>query len=301
MNTLIRIFKAGFKNLFRNAWLSTAATAVMLITLLIILTTLISNMALNTTIKGILTKIDVSIYLKDSTTQAQIKNLQAELSQVENVASIQYVSKLDALARYREQNKNNQKLLQAVNELDNPLPASLEVKAKDQKNLTPIADFVNRSDVKPLVDSTSYEKDRKITIDRIIRVSNFINATGLMASLLFTIISILIIFNTIRMAIYSRREELEIMKLIGATKWFIRGPFLCEASLYGFIASIIALVLIYLFLQGIGPKIATYIDFTSTIQFFKHNIILITLGELAVSIVIGATSSMLAMARYLKL
>ena len=301
MVTVGRIFKAGLRNFMRNAWLSTAATAVMTVTLTIVLSSFIANNALTATIKGIVNKIDVSIYLKDSATKEQIDQLQDRLAKVDNVASVRYVSKLDALERYREQNKNNKKLLEAVTEEDNPLPASLEVKAKDPKKLEPIEQVVNERDVKPLVSEFSYEGDRKATIDRIISASNFIRTAGLVSSIIFVIISILIIFNTIRMAIFTRREEIEIMKLVGATKWFIRGPFLFEAGLYGAIAAVLAMLMCYSLVVAGGPRLATYIDVDSVIALFKNNPITILLAELAIGVMIGVTSSLLAMARYLKL
>lgn len=302
MITVWRIMVAGSRNFLRNAWLSTAATAVMTVTLIIVLVSFVSNSALTATIKSIVNKVHVSLYLKDSTTIDQARDLQSKLTGLDNVAAVSYVSKADALAIYRDQNKNNPKLLEAVSETDNPLPASLQIKAKNPNKLDPIVGFVKQnSQYDSLVGEYSYAAERKTTIDRIIHVSNFLKTTGLVASLLFVIISILIIFNTIRMAIFTRRNEIEIMKLVGATNWFIRGPFLFEAALYGIIASGIAVFMVYGLLLGGAPKLQSYIDVNSTIAFFRGNPALIVLGELIVGISIGALSSLLAMARYLKL
>jgi cell division transport system permease protein len=301
MVTFIRICGAGLRNFLRNAWLSTAATAVMTVTLTIILSSFIATNALNATIKSIVEKIDVSIYLKDGITEEQVKDLQDRLARVENVASVKYISKLDALKRYREQNKSNKKLLEAVTEDDNPLPASLEIKAKDPKKLEPITEVVNQRDVKPLVSEFSYEGDRKATIDRIVRASNFIKTTGLVSSLIFIIISVLIIFNTIRMAIFTRREEIEIMKLVGATGWFIRGPFIFEAALYGIIAAGLAVFMCYSLVLAGGPKMAAYVDVNQVIALFKERPVLVIVSELVIGVIIGTSSSLLAMARYLKL
>lgn len=288
----------------RNAWLSTAATVVMVVTLSFLLVSFIANMSLTATIKGVVGKIDVSIYLKDSTTLEQTKDLQQRLSKVENVQSIEYISKDEALKRFRQQVKNDPKLLGAVNEVSNPLPASFAVKTFDPKKLQPIVAFASQSDVKPFLDSQqpiTYAGDRKAAIDRIVRVSNFIKNTGLGASLLFMVISVLIIFNTIRMAIFSRREEIEIMRLVGATNWFIRGPFLFEASLYGVIAAFVAVSLTYGLIRVSGAKIASYIDFASTMNFFSANALSIVIISIVIGVGIGIVSSLLAMTRYLKL
>lgn len=302
--TTARITKTGLRNFIRNAWLSTAATAVMTVTLTLVAVSYISNAALSSTIKSVVDKIDVSVYLKDSDTPDQIKAFKAKLEQAPNVASVKYISKSDALAAYRKQNANNQKLLDAISETDNPLPASLQIKVKNQNQLGPITGIVNQPESKALIqdrDGVSYSGDRKATIDRIIKTSNFFQTTGLVASLMFVVISTLIIFNTIRMAIFTRREEIEIMKLVGATGWFIRGPFIFEAALYGIIAAVVALVVIYGVVLGFAPKLSSYIDTGSITKFLHNNIVWVVLIELLIGIAIGGLSSLFALKRYLKL
>lgn len=302
--TTMRITKTGLRNFVRNAWLSSAATAVMTVTLTLVAVSYISNAALTSTIKGVVQKIDVSIYLKDTATPEDVKSVQSKIEGLEDVESVKFVSKTDALKTYREQNKDNPKLLEAISETDNPLPASLQVKAKDPNNLDSITTLVNQKEIKPLLaerDAISYSGERKATIDKIVRTSNFFKATGLVASIVFIIISTLIIFNTIRMAIFTRREEIEIMKLVGATSWFIRGPFIFEAALYGVIAAVIALVIIYTIVLSGAPKLGSYIDTASIVALLKDNIALVILIELAMGIIIGAVSSMFALKRYLKL
>jgi len=299
-----RVLHAGTRNFMRNAWLSTAATVVMTITLTIIVTSFITNSTLTQTIKGVTDKIDVSIYLNDAVTTDQRNSLQAALTADPNVQSVHYRSKDEALADYKAQIGNDQKLLEGIQLTGNPLPASFQVKAKDPKHLDSIVAITDEPQFQKLLDPTappSYSGQNKDTINRIVRVSNFFKTAELFASILFIIISTLIIFNTIRMAIFTRREEIEIMKLVGATKWFIRGPFVFEAALYGIIAAVIAVILSYALLLGAGPKLASYINVASTIDFFRSYPVLIVVGELVIGILIGAFSSLLAMSRYLKL
>lgn len=304
MIQLIRIMKTGFRNFFRNLWLSTAATAVMTITLTIILFSYIATSALTSTIAQVVEKIDVSVYLKDSVTVAQANNFKAVLQATDNVDSVKYLSKNDALNIYREQNKNNKELLAAVTKEDNPLPQSLAIKAKDSTKIDSIIAVVSKDQFKPLLaekDPISYTGERKKTIDRIIGATNFIKKAGLLASGLFVIISTLIIFNTIRMAIFTRREEIEIMQLVGATNWFIRGPFIFEAALYGIIATAISVMLCYSLVLGVGPKLAAYIDTQTIIDVFRSHPFIIVGTELLIGVLIGAVSSLLAMSRYMKL
>lgn len=304
MITLWRIAVWGIRNFLRNAWLSTAATAVMTVTLILILTSYVSTTALNATIKSIVNKIDVSIFLKDDATADQTKNLQAQLQAQSEVQSVRYVSKSEALQRFLAQNQDRQQLNENLNESQNPLPASLEIKAKDPKKLDQIVALVAGDNVKPLVLKFSYEGDRKKTIDSIVKISNFLKSAGLVASLISIVISVLIIFNTIRMAIFARRAEIEIMKLVGATNWFVRGPFMFEAAMYGVIASVIAATLCVALISAGGPKLATYVgasDISSLLTGFARSSVMMFLAALVIGVSIGITSSLLAMSRYLKL
>jgi cell division transport system permease protein len=299
-----RVLHAGVRNFMRNMWLSTAATAVMTITLCIIIISFISNSALTSTIKSVTDKIDISVYLNDAVTNDQRLSFQQALLLDPNVQSVTYTSKEQALASYKAKNLNNPSVLQGLQFAGNPLPASFDVKAKDPQHLQSIINVTNEPQFASMLDPTappSYSGQNKDTINRIVKVSDFFKTSGLAASVIFVIISTLIIFNTIRMAIFTRREEIEIMKLVGATKWFIRGPFIFEAAMYGVIAAGIAVVLSYSLLLGGAPKLGNYIQVQSTITFFQSYPILIVLSEFLIGIFIGAFSSMLAMSRYLKL
>jgi cell division transport system permease protein len=304
MLQLFRVLQAGVRNFMRNMWLSTAATAVMTITLTIIVVSFISNSALTSTIKSVTDKIDISVFLKDGITTEKRESLQKNLEADPNVESVRYISKEEALASWKEENKNNPTLIKGLEFAGNPLPASLRVKAKDPKKLESIIALSTQPQFRDLLDpdrQSTYSGENKDTINRIVRISNFFKTSGLIASIIFVIISTMIIFNTIRMAIFTRRDEIEIMKLVGATKWFIRGPFVFEAALYGIIAAVIALVFSYALLLGGAAKLANYIAVGSTISFFQSYPLLVIGGELVIGICIGAFSSMLAMSRYLKL
>jgi cell division transport system permease protein len=305
MHQLNRIMKSGSRNLLRNMWLSTAATAVMTVTLTIVILSFISNMALTSTIKSVTDKIDVSVYLKADITTQEVEEFKKVIISGGNVAGITYVTKEQAIAQFREKNKNDQATLDALTIAGtDTLPASLQIKSIDPKKLDVIADTLAKAENQKYQDPNakpSYSGKRKNSIDRIVSFSNFFRTTGLILSFIFVVISILIIFNTIRMAIFTRRDEIEIMKLVGATKWFIRGPFIFEAALYGVIASFIAVGLSYLLLLGGGPKMASYIDVQSAISLFQTSPLAVIGVELVIGIFIGTFSSLLAMTRYLKL
>ncbi|MEX0932222.1 MAG: permease-like cell division protein FtsX [Candidatus Saccharimonadales bacterium] len=299
--TMGRILQSGGRNFLRNAWLSTAATAVMVVTLTLLLTGIIMNLALNKTVEEIASKIDVSIFLEDTIKPEQRDGLQRDFARLENVKEVRYISKLDALAIYRQQNQANPELLEAVTEEENPLPASFEVGVYDLNNIDPIIEVAQNPAYASGVESTSYDEDRQTTIQRIAGASNFIIRSSLVASLVFATISVLIIFNTIRMAVFTRSDELKIMRLIGSTNSFIRGPFLFESSIYGVVAAAVSLGIAYSGLFYLGPRISSHVNFNYVIDIFTANWFWVSLGTLAVGVAIGLISSMLAMVRYLKL
>ncbi len=303
MLQLWRVMQTGNRNFLRNLWLSIAATAVMIVTLTVVLVSFISNWALTSTVNGVIEKLDVSVSLNDTATPEQVKELREGLEQLPNVKSVSYVSKLDALAEFRRNNANDPKLLAAATEADNPLPQSLAVKARDANDLDSIVDYVNQPKYQGMLnakDPVSYTGKNKRTIDSIVGGSNFLKQLGLVASALFVVISVLIIFNTIRMAIFTRRDEIEIMKLVGATPWFIRGPFLFEAALYGIIGAVVACAFCYSVILALGSHIS-YIDISATESFFRGYPVLVVSGALLVGVAIGAFSSLMAMSRYLKI
>lgn len=302
MITFWRIIKTGLKNFARNLWLSTAATGIMAITLLVMFLFFVLNLSLDAQVKQVKDKIDVSIFLNDGIDQNQVKNFQQELQSSQDVKSVKYISKEEALAIYKGQNAENQKLLENITPEENPLPASLEIKANNPGNLDSVKLIIEKEEYKPLVRKSSYEGKNQETIQKIIKISDFIKKLGLTASLLFLVISLLIIFNTIRMAIFTRKEEIEIMKLVGATKWFIRWPFVVEGSLYGVLGAFISITLTYAFIALIGPVLSqNVINPSQMLSFFSANFGLIFGAELSIGIFVGALSSGLAITRHLKL
>ncbi len=304
MLQLWRVITSGGRNFMRNLWLSTAATAVMTLTLMIVVISFVSSWALSSTIKNVTDKLDISVYLLNTVTDAQRAGFTTALKADPDVAGVGFTSQAQAVQLYKDANRNNPALLAGIAEVSDSIPASLEIKAKNPNKLDSIIAIVNEPQFKPLLDPTappSYSGSRKKTVDQIVSFSNFFKKGGLIASALFIFISMLIIFNTIRMAIFTRRDEIEIMKLVGATKWFIRGPFIFEAALYGIIAAFIAVGLSYAALLGLGPKLSGYIDIQGTINFFRSYPLLIIGAEIVIGVFIGAVSSLLAMGRYLKL
>ncbi len=299
---LWRIIVAGTRNFFRNAWLSVAATTVMVITLTIILGAVVFNMALGDTLDRVTESIDIAIFLEDEAPMSTVVQLQQDLEDLENVTEVYYVSKEEALRRYRLDNIDNPDILDAVTEGSNPLPTSLEIQVQDLQLIDEIIMLTQESNYIPIIEDTSLGDDRRRTIERIADTRQFLITSGIVASLIFAGVSVLIIFNTIRMAIFARGDEISIMRLVGATNGFIRGPFLFEAILDGLLAATISLGLIYALLNRGATRIVNdFISFDGTIAFFSEQWPLVVLATLAAGALIGVISSMMAMVRYLKL
>ena len=304
--TLSRIIRAGTMNFIRNAWLAIAAMAVMVVTLTIVLFSVITNATFSNTIAGITSKVDISVYLQDSVTQPQVTKLLQQLREQPNVQSVTYLDKDQALQAYKQQNAGNQALLLAISETDNPLPATIRIKPKDLNNVQSIKNFLTTPANAALQtpQSPDYNGDRKVAIDRIAHATSLLRRAGIAAVLVFTLISVLIIFNTIQMAIFNRRDELTIMRLLGATTWYIRGPFVVEATIYGIFSGLASVLIINaLFIASSSALQASslgLLDINYADSYFGNHFWVLLTVQLLLGILIGAASSIVATRRYLK-
>ncbi len=306
--TWTRMFRYGANNFSRNAWLTTAATVVMSITLLIIFMTFIARQALVGTVDQLRAKVDYSIFLKSDVDDVDVANAARQLRSLENVRSVSFTSTEQAKADYINSRHPSAEELELLSELGtNPFYASFKVVVEDPSKTDelqqavdqdgPLKDVINTD---PKWRPTFSGENRKV-IDTINSWARLAERGGIIAGLLFVGISMLIIFNTIRMAIFNRKEEIQMMKLIGADKSFIRGPFVVEAVMYGFFAALISTALGFAILYwsreplsnygvAIGPTLETLTLFAPLVL-----VVMILIGAL-----IGTISSRLAVRRYLK-
>jgi cell division transport system permease protein len=276
----------------------------MIITLTIVLFSVLTNAAFNNTIAQITAKIDVSVYLKDSAPPAQVEQLLDDLRGLPNVQQVTYLDKTQALEAYKQQNAGNTQLLSAINQTDNPIPATVRIKPRELNKIQDIQNSLERQTYKPLIDQISYNGDRKAAIDKIAHATNLLKRAGVAAVIVFAVISVLIIFNTIQMAIFNRRDELTIMRLLGASTWYIRGPFVVEAILYGIISALVSVLLIHsLFVASSSALQASslgLLDINYAATYFRSKFWVLLTMQLALGILIGAASSIVATRRYLK-
>ncbi len=311
INTSLRIFKSGFVNLFRNLWLTIAATAVMFVALTIIAIGVVINVTTANAIDVLSKELKTSIILKEGTPDDKRNALEKSIRNLEFVDTIVYISPSEAQARLTADPTIGNDILQASSLFDGDfLAPSLEVALNDLSQANKLAETAESEEFAEIVErvalgktDTGAQTDAEKAIERAAATERFITIGTIIAAGALSAVSIMIIFNTIRMAIYTRRDEISIMKLIGATPNYIRGPFLVEASLYGFFAGIVASATVYALIFSVGAKVADTPEFAQTYEYFTDTttIILMTLSLILIGVLIGAVSSMLAMERHLKL
>lgn len=304
--TFVRMCRYGINNFSRNAWLSLAATAIMTITLLVILTAVVARSALVDTAAQVRDRVNMSIYLKTETTDEQAESVRQELLKLSSVKAVSYQSPAQARAEFASENKDDPETLEALNTAKDRFYGTLNVKVVDINDPSQLRSFVKDSEtVKKYIDTRqepTFEGGRSTAISTIGRWVVFAEQIGIGAAILFTAISSLIVFNTIRMAIFNRKEEIKMMKLIGADRSFIRGPFIVEAVFYGFIAAVLATAIGLLLLHGVKDNLQTYgIQIQNAATFATNYLWVVILGMILIGALIGIISSLLATRKYLKI
>ncbi len=304
--TFLRMCRYGVNNFTRNAWLTIAATAVMAITLFVIFIGVMSQNVLRGTIDQVRENVSMAVYLANATTPEQADEVVAEVKKLDSVTSVSTVSPDQARSKFVEDQKDDADTLNAVIEATNKFPWTLNIKVADINNTEELKKFVETNEVaKTYIDENrpaSFAGDRRSAIETIARTASFIQQVSIIVSVVLIAISMLIIFNTIRMAIFNRREEIQMMKLIGAERSFIRGPFLVEAIVYGFFAAIIASVLGYVVLTLATPGLTdAQVNIGPTKDIVELYSGLVVLAMIILGAIIGIISSLLATRRYLKI
>ncbi len=304
--TFVRMCRYGVNNFSRNTWLSIAATAVMTITLLIIFMTLVARQVLVDTVDAIKGKTDMSIYVRTDTSMQDAESIQDAIKQLPGVNTVRYISPEDARKDFAKDNKSDAQTLEALNEAVNKFPGTFRVNIIDINDPSQLDKFVKTNELyKKHADPNrqpSFNGQRRDAIQKIGQAVQFAERTGLIASAIFIVISSLIIFNTIRMAIFNRKEEIQMMKLIGADRGFIRGPFVVEAIVYGFIAALLATGLGIAALYAVKDKLAAYdIAINNTVHLVTEYVVFVLLFMIVAGAIIGILSSLLATRKYLKI
>jgi cell division transport system permease protein len=297
---LSRIVHFGFKNFRRNGWLSTATVAIMVLALIVFLGVILFGVVTSRAAASIQDKIDISVFFNTNVSEDQILNIQQSLQGLPEVAGVIYVSRDQALQNFKTAHAGDQAVSQALSELNaNPLDASLEIKAKNPSQYQQIADYLAAPSIAQYVDTQSYTNNQDI-INRLAKIVRYVEGGGLGIVILLALIAGLVVFNTIQLAIYSNREEIGVMRVVGASNALVRGPFVIEGMLCGGIAAVITLILVTPVLYFLAPYLDVFIPGLGLFKYFYTHIFLLFLYELAFGVVIGGLSSSVAVRKYLR-
>lgn len=296
--TIKRMMAAGILAFKRNAWLSAASVMVLGLTLFVLGNLVFVSAIANTALRALESKIDISIYFDQNAQENQILAVKRELDAMPDVRETAYVSRDETLTRFRDQHRGDALIVSALDELgDNPLQATLTVRASDPLRYGAISDAIARKNY-PGIAKINYSENQ-VVITRLASIASTIRGSGAVLALFLAFIAVLVAFNTIRLAIYTLREEIGIMRLVGATAWFIRGPFLMTGFLYGIVASVAVTAVFFPLTWLISPKISLLVPDFNLFAYFLTNLLQFFTIMSVTGIVLGMGSSYLAMRRYL--
>lgn len=300
-----RVLVGGGKNFGRGGAVSVATVLIMTVTLAIIGSLIFLSALLSYTLNTIKDKVDVSVYFVTTASEENILAVKDQLEGLPQVDNVTYTSASDALTAFRARHASDQLTLQALDELgSNPLDASLEVRAKDPSEYESIVNFLDASPAlsaggASIVDRINYAQNKEV-IDRLSLAIKATQEVGFAIVILFAIASILIAFATIRLAIYTARDEIGVMRLVGASNAYIQGPFIFAGVITGVIAAAIVLFLLWPATWYAGIKTTAWFGGFNVASYYGSHFILVFLIILGSGIVLGGVASVLAIRRYLK-
>ncbi len=297
-----RILKFSWQHFWRNIWLSIATMTIIVLTLFSLTTLVLVNVITDSAIDSIMDTIDVSLYFDNEITDEAVELLKEELKGIEEIREIKHISAEEALEKFKEDHKDDVDIQDTLAELDeNPLGGTLVLTAHNIDDYPTIMEKIKEIKADELAEKIDYE-DHKMLIGRINDLADKIETFTLVLSLIFIFVALLTVFNTIRMGIYVHRREIGIMRLVGASNWFIRLPFIIEGLFYAIFGTLIFWGLLFLVLNFIAPWINSFLAGVNfDIQAYLMANVMSILGfELIIIAVINTISALIAMGKYLR-
>ena len=313
--TFKRITRTGFVNFWRNGFLSFSAIVMITLSLCAIGAIIFTSAFGRALIADVQDKVDINVYFSLSTPESDILNLQKDVDSLSEVKETTYVSRDKALEAFKTKWADNTLIMQGLEEIgDNPFPASSNIKAKDPGQYGSISTFLQNknpldSSKVPIISKINYQEN-KLIIDRLGRIIPAIEKSGSVVAIVLILIAIISVWNTIRLIIFTAKDEISVMKLVGASNIYVRGPLVVSGVMYGVIAAIITLVLMagiaywsdMAILRFAGVEVAS--DFSLIVNvfstYFAQNFVQILLIIIAAGVILGGGASYIAARRYLK-
>ncbi|MEK7576783.1 MAG: permease-like cell division protein FtsX [Patescibacteria group bacterium] len=295
-----RVIRNAFISFWRNGWVSLATILVMVLAIFMVGSLILFLVLLESTLQEVEKKVDVTVYFKVDAAEVDTTHIQDLLTRMPEVKSVEYITREESLRRFKERHKDNSLISSALDELgQNPLGASLRVQATSPESYGSIANFLESGNFDS-IDKVNYKQNQRV-FERLANVLNMSRRIGIGISLVLGFIAFLVAFNTISLAIYTARDEIGVMRLVGASSWYVRGPFLVEGVIHGFFSSIIAMLIFWPITLWAGPKARDFFAGVDLYSYYTQNFIQFFLVLFLVGIVLGVFSSFIATRRYLKI
>ncbi len=305
LTKLKRTMKSGAISFWRNGSVSLASVLILTVTLTVISMVLFSGVVLSSTLETIKNKVDIDIYFTNGATEESILAFANDIKKNQDILEVKYISKDQAYQTFRERHKDEESTIQALDEIgDNPLPASINIKAKDPNKYDSIVSFLKEKQKNlgdnGIIDKINYTEKNQQAISSLNRIITASNKLGVLVAIFFAIVSILITFNTIRLAIYIFREEISVMRLVGASEIYIRAPFVTVGILYGVVSAIVTTIILLPITHYAGSwteKLGTGINLFT---YYRDHLGLIIFYLLVAGSALGSVSAFFAIKKYLK-
>ncbi|MFW0870909.1 MAG: cell division protein FtsX [Patescibacteria group bacterium] len=299
---LKRIIKSGTVGFYRNVSVSISAILIIAIALFTFASLYMGSKVLSASITQLEQKVDINVYFTPDAPEQSIQAIKRQLERINQVSSVEYITRDEALERFKASNAHNQEILDSLEVLeDNPLGASFNISAKQISQYGEIASFLDEVQVQDefvgLIDTVNYNQNKK-AIDKIRTLIDYAQQFGVVLVIVLSLLSVIIVYNTIRLTIYTVREEVSVMRLVGASKFFARGPFVIEGVFYGIMGAVLALAVIAPALYYAAPYLGQ-VFVLNIFDLFLDDFWLIFGSMLAIGVFLGLLSSVLAIRRYL--
>ncbi|MBI4160484.1 MAG: ABC transporter permease [Candidatus Yanofskybacteria bacterium] len=296
-----KIIDTGWTNFRRNSFLSVAATGMTSLALILFLGLFSLQFLSSQIVANLEEKIDVSAYFGQEATEEQMLAVKSDLESLSDVASVIYVSRDQALTEFKERHVQDQLIQDSIAELDfNPLAASLNIKTRDTSQYASITQFLENNKFRSVIDKIDFYENQAV-IERIRGIVGGVQLWGLIGTMVLAFIAVLVTFNTVRLTIFNQKQEIEIMRLVGASNWQIRGPYLAEGGIYGLFAGFIALAVFYPAAYFASTKISAFAPEINFLGYFAAGAPQVVLMVVGLGIMLGIVSSAIAIGKHLKI
>ncbi|MFC1609015.1 cell division protein FtsX [Patescibacteria group bacterium] len=300
---LLKLYRAsndGVKNFLRNKWLTMATISILTFSLYVVSVTLLVGFTGKTIVGSVRDNIDINVYFNPDTPEEEIVSIKDIVLDTKEVDSVDYVSKEDALSDFLKETKNDPVISQAIEEIgENPLLSYLVIHSSNPDNYNVISMAIENSGFADKVSHTNYSKNKE-KIEKLSGIVGVFERIGLTIGAVLVVVAVLITFNTIRLNMYSRKKEFEVMRLVGASNMYVRVPSLFEGILYGFFSAMLAIILVFVSAKSVAPLFEGVMSQDDLTSFYWEYFWLIFAGVMVFGIVIGVVSSLVAIRKYLK-